>query len=274
MARASDSPHHEITADRRLCQKQQVNPRFTIITACRNSVDVLPICLDSVAGQTFNDYEHLVIDGASTDGTLDELRANDHERLRWISEPDCGIADAMNKGIAMAEGKWLLFLQSDDRLYSSTALQEIAERLPEEPSVLFFPVLREGAWGTRVHRTRPLWTIRLKIPACHQGMLFHVELFKRYGAYEESFRITMDYDFLLRVWRAGRRMERIRSIIPVAVGDAGISSSRSWSLHKERLCEEQRARLRHLRSWEQSLARAIFPLYLIYRRGVIAMKKS
>ena len=102
-------------------------PFFTIVIPTFNSAQTLKRSLDSVLGQGFTQLEILVIDGVSTDNTLDIIRTCSlkDNRLQYISEQDSGIYDAMNKGIKRASGDWIYFLGSDDRLYDDSVLEKI-----------------------------------------------------------------------------------------------------------------------------------------------------
>ncbi|QOR76686.1 MAG: glycosyltransferase [Thermoflavifilum sp.] len=108
---------------------------FSIITVTRNGAKTLMRALDSVAQQTFQDYEHLVIDGCSTDGTVELLHryALQHPRLRYISEPDRGVYDAINKGIHMAQGEIIALLHADDFYADAYVLQRYARAFEAHP---------------------------------------------------------------------------------------------------------------------------------------------
>jgi len=96
---------------------QTVPPKVTIITAVYNGASLLQETIQSVIDQSSDDMEFLVIDGGSTDGTLDILRRYDAVLDLWVSEPDNGIYDAFNKGVALAKGEWVIFLGAGDRLF-------------------------------------------------------------------------------------------------------------------------------------------------------------
>ncbi|MDL2124888.1 MAG: glycosyltransferase [Deltaproteobacteria bacterium] len=106
------------------------SPFITILTASFNSEATIRKTLESIRDQSFQDMEHIVIDGGSRDETLDILKEFENTyNLTWISEPDNGIADAMNKGIDLATGDYILFLHSDDYLVNSSALERASEYL-------------------------------------------------------------------------------------------------------------------------------------------------
>ena len=94
-------------------------PLFSIITICYNAAETIERTLESVDCQTFGDYEHLIVDGASTDKTVDMVIARANPRRRLISERDNGLYDAMNKGIVNTSGKYLIFLNADDKFHDS-----------------------------------------------------------------------------------------------------------------------------------------------------------
>src|SRR5215217_4034122 len=105
-------------------------PRITVVTPCLNAAGTLAGCLASVREQDYPDLEHVVVDGGSTDGTLDLLRADG--RVRFISEPDEGRPDAANKGVRMATGDVIGFLNADDR-YDPGALQAVGDAFERHP---------------------------------------------------------------------------------------------------------------------------------------------
>lgn len=108
-----------------------MEPLFAIITATYNASDTLPITLASVDEQSFNDYEHVIIDGASIDGTVSIVRNATNPRRRIISEPDKGLYDAMNKGIAATSGRYLIFLNAGDKFHAADTLGTLARAIKE-----------------------------------------------------------------------------------------------------------------------------------------------
>ncbi len=107
---------------------EHIQPRMKIslITVCRNSGDTIEDTIKSVAGQTYGDIEYIIVDGASTDGTLDVIRGYEQVITRWVSEPDKGTYDAMNKGLSMAVGEITGFLNADDILAGPTVLEQVS----------------------------------------------------------------------------------------------------------------------------------------------------
>ena len=126
---------------------------FSIITASFNSGVTIAKTLESVQSQSFTRYEHIVIDGGSTDGALDVLKRYEGlYPLRWISELDRGIADALNKAIALATGSYLLVLQADDSLLDSTVLDRVQRLIRDEHhEICSFQVIRERPGSSPFH---------------------------------------------------------------------------------------------------------------------------
>jgi hypothetical protein len=162
-----------------------VRPAVSVITIAYDAVDALRDTLDSVRAQRWDAIEHIVIDGGSTDGTVELLAARNDEIALWRSERDLGIYDAMNKGLAESRGEYVLFLNSGDVL-RGTVLHSGMDfgRLLQVRALDF--------WG-RPRQLR-LKDVRLGMPYCHQGVLFRNE---GLVPYDTSLRLSADYEFLL-----------------------------------------------------------------------------
>src|ERR1700750_1936091 len=113
--------------------------QISVVTVVRNGILFIAQTIESVVHQTYPHVEYIVIDGGSTDGTVDIIRAHDNEIAYWVSEKDQGIADAFNKGLARATGDYLLFLNSDDALAQDNVIARIVELLHEHsyPEILY-----------------------------------------------------------------------------------------------------------------------------------------
>ncbi|EAR14647.1 glycosyltransferase family 2 protein [Robiginitalea biformata] len=183
---------------------------LTLITATYNSVKTLKSCLDSVAAQDYKDYEHLMIDGASTDGTLEFLEGyrESHPHLRVISEPDAGIYDALNKGVSNARGNIVGFVHSDDMLADSGVLNRIIK--------CFNNGNPDGVYGdleyvrqedpdrvVRHWKSAPLNRDLLQkgwMPP-HPTLFLKKSVYDKHGAFDLSYQIAADYDFMLRIFQ-------------------------------------------------------------------------
>ncbi|MDR0753489.1 MAG: glycosyltransferase, partial [Holosporaceae bacterium] len=154
-------------------------PKVTIITAVYNLIasgreEFFRQCLKSVQNQTYPNIEHIVIDGASTDGTLELLE--EYKRKKWItyySEPDEGVYHAMNKGIQKSTGKYIHFLNSDDYFCNDVGLERSVELLENTGAAfLYSKVYAYGINGERLYTTRDkIEEFFFRMPVCHQGIL-------------------------------------------------------------------------------------------------------
>lgn len=237
------------------------NPMFSIVTVCRNAGSLLGPTMASVRRQSCRDYEYLVIDGASTDTTVDVVRSYGDLVTTYVCEPDQGIYDAMNKGVRLARGQWIYFLNANDFFAGDTVLERIKVELAKAPA-------SDLCFGDVYHRTDGVdtllrfdsvnrWNLRCE-HLCHQTVLAHRSLFERFGTFDLQYRINADYDWLLRVFAAGIDAHYLG--FPVASYDTGGLSSRDLDMvMAERRLVRQRHRpplSRHLIEWA----------YRIYRR--------
>ncbi len=188
-------------------------PLVSVITVVRNGAAHIADNLASVAEQDYPAIEHLVLDGASTDGTQELVRVRAHPRLRFTSEPDDGIYHAMNKGIAQAKGVYMVFLNSDDTFASSQAVSLAMARLSGDATNLSEESLHCFAYAP-FSRTSPMPAliarpqVHVRDPLsvhtiCHQGTIFPRQVFARVGTYDEGFRLAGDFEHRLRCHLAG-----------------------------------------------------------------------
>ncbi len=241
-------------------------PRISLITATRNAAATLPALLTSVRQQTLAPYEHWVIDGASQDGTQAILAAHAAQLTGWLSEPDSGIAEAMNNGIAKASGDYVLILHADDRFTAPDSLAQAAAALNTQHAIFCFPVWQEQGKQRRLlipHGWN--WMINLKIGRCHQGIICQRILFAAIGSFDPHWRITMDYEWLLRAYRAGYRARVLHTPILATTGGDGLSAQRDWPSLQRRFREEQQIHQRHATPLLRPLYAVYWPLYWSYR---------
>jgi glycosyltransferase involved in cell wall biosynthesis len=251
------------------------NPKITIVTITYNSERYLEQTITSVIEQTYTNREYIIVDGGSTDGTLDIIKKYESEIDNWISEPDNGIADAMNKGIDLATGDYILFLHSDDYLVNSSVLERASEYLGDRFDIFFFQVLHDITEQDQVSSNRSLgWLTNFKMGSCHQGQLCSRKLFQRIGKFDTSFKIDMDYDLILRAYRAGTSCNSIN--MPLAVMRLiGISSRTDWKSLRERFDEERRVHFKNCNTiWMRLLYIFYWMMYLPYRKSLHALNPN
>jgi glycosyltransferase involved in cell wall biosynthesis len=179
--------------------------RITVVTVSFNSARTIADTLASVARQDWPDFEHVVVDGASTDGTMKVVEAHAHDKLKALSEADEGLYDAMNKGLRMATGDYVIFLNSDDYFSRADALSIVCERIRDTGADCIFAdtefVKADGRKrGNRVYSARLFkeWWIRIGAMPPHPSMFVRRDLLLRLGGFNSRYRIAADFDFIAR----------------------------------------------------------------------------
>jgi glycosyltransferase involved in cell wall biosynthesis len=178
-------------------------PLISVVTASFNSAATIARAIRSVVSQSYRDFEYLVVDGASSDGTVGILQGFDEQIDYWRSEPDAGIYDAWNKGLRLARGRWIAFLGADDE-YLPHALADYARLLAshDEGTLQYVSSRVELTRNGRRFRTvGKAWQwpkFSRYMCVSHVGSLHHRTLFEQYGEFDPAYRITGDYELLLR----------------------------------------------------------------------------
>jgi glycosyltransferase involved in cell wall biosynthesis len=179
---------------------------LSVITVNLNNAEGLRRSIASVLSQELADFEYLVIDAASTDGSIEVIRANQKRIAWWVSEPDGGIYEAMNKGIAKARGDYCLFLNSGDCFLGTDAVARICAALGDGPDLLYSDCLvvdGKKAWLDR-HPRRVSASYFLIHTLNHQNTVIRRSLFSEFGLYRQDLRIASDWFFFLKASSARR----------------------------------------------------------------------
>lgn len=177
--------------------------KISIITVCYNSEPTIERTIKSVIQQDYPDVEYIVIDGGSTDGTVDIIKKYVKNISYWVSEADQGIYDAMNKGIGRATGEVVAFLNSDD-WYTENTLSEVARQfMTDEMEILCGEMyIHQNGQITRWHikKEKMERQLRFRMGFSHPAMFVRRHLFEQYGKFDTQYQIAADYDWLLRVY--------------------------------------------------------------------------
>lgn len=200
--------------------------KITIVTVCYNAEDTIEKTIKSVIAQDYNDVEYLIVDGKSNDRTLEIIgKYQDTPCISVISEKDSGLYNAMNKAIGVAKGEYILFLNSGDVFCDDKVLSDIVTELHSD--IVYGNVIRQKEEGDILEKYpgkhRVMWLLLQGKMMSHQVMFTRTELMKRYG-FDESFKITADYNFLVRVKKDKCSMHYIDRNISVVENVEGISS--------------------------------------------------
>lgn len=177
-------------------------PLITIITVVYNAEDYLEETILSVINQTYSNVEYIIIDGGSTDGTLDIIKKYTDEIDYWISEKDTGVYDAWNKALKLCQGQWIGFLGADD-FYEFNAIKVYVKNINQLSEVEF--ISSKTNYITKDKKTLKIigraWNWKdfsIYMNIAHVGSLHHRSLFEKYGNYDTNFPVCADYEFLLR----------------------------------------------------------------------------
>jgi glycosyltransferase involved in cell wall biosynthesis len=214
-------------------------PLLSIVTATYNSAATLRDTLESVRQQTFRDIEHIIIDGASTDGTIEILKEYG-SGIRWISEPDRGIYDAMNKGIDLVTDSesYILFANADDHLYSPEAVERVIAASSGEDLVYGRMILTDGDISGIAGRKVDFDDLAQET-LCHPATFVRRKVFDRVGRFDTTYTIAADYDHIVRCFAT-----------PVSTRfvDVIVSTMRMGGLSDDRFllsCRERKAVIRN-----------------------------
>ncbi len=188
------------------------SPIISIITVVYNCVDLLPGTIESVMGQTYSNIEYIVVDGGSTDGTVAVIEKYADQISQWISEPDKGLYNAMNKGLKMATGDYLWFMNAGDHLYALDTVEKMISKWQPDTDILYGEVMlvddNRQELGTRTATTKQKLTNPLRwqdlskgMVVCHQGFLPR----RTIAPFYIENNLTADIDWVIKCLKASKR---------------------------------------------------------------------
>lgn len=206
--------------------------KFSVVTAVYNGEAFLRDCMDSVTSQDYPNIEYVLIDGASKDKTLEIIKSFGDKVTKVISEKDRGIYDAINKGIKLCTGEYIAILNSDDVYWDPHVLSEVADIFEKtECDMVFGDVLytkRESLQKpVRYYSSKNVypWMMRLGYMPAHPATFVRKSVYDKYGLFNPDFRISGDFDFLLRTFGSSSvKFQKIEKPL-VRMRQGGISSS-------------------------------------------------
>ena len=183
----------------------QSSPKLSIITVCFNAAPHITATLQSAFSQTFQDFECIIVDGKSSDNTLDLLTPFQSKITQVVSEKDNGIYDAMNKGVALAKGEWVYFLNAGDSFFNPQVLEEVftdatvanADFIYAKVQTLNEPTGINYLAGEPV-TLKDFW---FKYPICHQATFAKRSLFKKVGGFNTNYQLISDTEWFIRLFK-------------------------------------------------------------------------
>ena len=211
--------------------QKQIGMRYSVITINYNNKDGLRHTIESVVNQTYKDYEYIIIDGGSTDGSIETIRNNAEHISYWISEKDRGVYHAMNKGVAQAHGDYCIFMNSGDCFHASDVLNTVADK---EEDIICGKVLKGSATTPSGHHKDAITLVDLmrgSLP--HQAMFIRRELLVSHP-YDERYKILSDWKFCIEAIVFDNSSFRNIDTIVANYDTSGISTHSNGLLPKER----------------------------------------
>lgn len=210
------------------------NPLISVVTVSYNAVTTIEHTILSVINQTYPNIEYIIIDGGSTDGTVDIIKKYADRIAYWVSEPDKGIYDAMNKGIKVATGLYTNFMNAGDSFYAEQTVAEVAIYMKrEKPNIIYGDVNCMYSWGNKIAKPLPLeQLLRKNLVFSHQACFVTSALIKQ-QPFEMKYKIASDYNFFYHQYIAGKTF----CYIPVCIANfdsvSGISTRQIVKALKE-----------------------------------------
>lgn len=204
--------------------------KISIITVCYNSSKTLSETIQSVNNQSYGNIEYIVVDGGSTDGTLDIIQQNESLITCWISEKDKGLYDAMNKGIKMATGDLVGILNSDDVFADTSILEKIADfHITKRVDASIGAIEQHNGKGKVIRKYDPKnWTpqkLAIGFMPPHPSIFFRKEVFEKFGTYRLDFVSGADYELITRVFLKKQISFEYIPLVTTSMAIGGISSS-------------------------------------------------
>jgi len=186
---------------------QAEKPLISVITVVFNGVEYIKQTINSVIGQTYDNVEYIIIDGGSTDGTLDKIRQYEKQIDYWVSEPDKGIYDAMNKAAALATGKWINFMNAGDSFHDNGVVSTFFNGVDlDEVAVVYGDVMNVFSQQYKVlckSRSLKLFYKGMQgMPFSHQSAFVKTAILKN-ESFDQKYHITADYDFFYKLYQSG-----------------------------------------------------------------------
>lgn len=201
------------------CMQHRPYPKVSVVTITLNNRDALRLTMASVLSQTYPDLEYIVVDGQSTDGSVALIEAHGDQVDRWVSEPDHGIYDALNKGIALSDGEWIIFMNAGDTFFEANTLRKIFDHTIARQSVFLYGHHHTRYQNYVIAKTAgSLQNFWKGPPFSHQATLVRRD-FQQAHPYNVDNRIAADFELLFCAFQNGRPFQAID--VPIAIVSAG-----------------------------------------------------
>lgn len=213
-------------------------PLISVITAVYNGEKYLEQTIKSIINQTYDNIEYIIIDGGSTDGTVDIIKKYEDKLTYWVSEKDKGISDAFNKGVKVSKGEYINFQGDGDGFCSNDALEKVFDSINSvEDIFVSAKIQRVDVDGNEMFISKHVdkfdpksLLFRMSLP--HQGLFTHKSYFQKYGLFDVNNTFCMDYDHLLRSYHEFPKVFT-KDIVVARWRDDGLGNGRTLEIFKE-----------------------------------------
>jgi len=213
-------------------------PLITVVTAVYNGEKFLEKTIQSIINQTYENVEYVIIDGGSTDGTLDIIRKYEHAIDYWVSEKDQGISDAFNKAVTLSSGDFINFQGDGDGFYELDSIETISRKIKSLEDVLICgKICRIDEFGKQLYFSKQKSpfnkkSLLFKMSLPHQGLFINKVFFKKYGLFDVNNTFCMDYEHLLRAYAEFPTVTLVDTVI-ANWRDDGVGSGRILEVLRE-----------------------------------------
>lgn len=203
----------------------ETNPLISVVTVSYNAVSTIEQTILSVLNQTYPRIEYIIIDGGSTDGTVDIIKKYADRITYWVSEPDKGIYDAMNKGIKVATGEWINFMNCGDSLYENDIVEKISNMAKNinNVSIIYGKTMKQFEQYDTIETPPELSKIKKRLPFCHQSSFIKLELLQKHP-YNTDYKLVADDEFFYSMYINSVNFLFIDEVVSKYDAYSGVSS--------------------------------------------------
>lgn len=214
--------------------EKYVLPVISVVTVSYNARTVIEKTIQSILSQSYSKIEYIVVDGGSTDGTVDIIKQYEDRISYWISKPDKGIYDAMNWGVSVANGEWIIFMNCGDSFVDDNVLMNLFSTNNNIFSydVIYGDAILNISETKFLVRSEPLDMIKFHLPFCHQSVFCRLALLKEYS-FNLKYKLAADYDLFYKLYKNGCRFIYVDIAISNYCPEGGASASNSYKCYCE-----------------------------------------
>lgn len=200
--------------------------RITVVTICYNAVENIEKTILSVINQNYRNLEYIIVDGGSNDGTLGIIKKYEKHISKFISEPDNGIYDAMNKGIRLANGDYINFMNAGDSFYDNRVISKIVENIDDDIMVVYGDTLFQYNGSHKISKALPFTKLRYKGIFCHQSAFTSLQ-YHKHNEFSHKYRILADFNFFYQAYnRDSMKFKQVDFVVSnFDMSDGGLSKA-------------------------------------------------